>query len=355
MNNNLIKTNIENLIKKTEKKRKIDLVVKYIFLAIALICTSVIFFIVIFILVKGITPFVKIYTETGDDGQIVSFNEKLSSFFTLLIYNSSDHQYGVFYLVINTLYATFLSMLISIPVSLLTSLIITRIAIKPLAKVLETGIELLAGIPSVIYGLFGMGYVTKVIASFGNSINYATFGGRSLLAGSIILAIMSIPTMTMMNNTALKSVDPNLFNASLALGASKTQTNFKIVIKAALSGIFAGIILGVGRAIGEATAVQMVIGGAIGGITSNPLDASSTLTSQMLMGMGEAVVGSLNYDIRFSSGILLIILILLLDISLNTVKNKVYQAQTGRVQPSLFTKIKDLITKKSFVKFSRSK
>lgn len=313
------------LIQKAERKKKTDAVVKFIFLALAVICASIIVFVVLFIVIKGLQPFFSTYTDDGKTG-----SQSFWSFLTNTTWNGGPLNYGGGYLIVNTLYLTILSLIVSIPLSLLTSILITRIAPKSVAYVFQSGIELLAAIPSVIYGLFGMGFINPIIDKMAGN------GGSSVISGALVLALMSIPTMTLMSTTAIKAVNPNLIKASLALGASPTQTNFKIVLKDAQSGIFAGIILGIGRALGEATAVQMVVGNALGGIHFGLFDSSSTLTSQMLMGIGEATPGSLGYDIRFSAGIFLIVLILLIDVTLNHVKNVMYARRTGQeLRPSM--------------------
>lgn len=311
-------------IKRADRKKITDAIVKNVFFALALICASIIVFVVVFILIKGIQPFFSIYTDDGVQG-----SQNFWSFLTNTTWNGGTLNYGGGYLVVNTLYLTILSLIVSIPFSILTSILITRIAPKALAYTFQTGIELLAAIPSVIYGLFGLGFINPIIAKISGT------SGSSVLAGALVLALMSIPTMTLMSTTAIKAVNPNLIKASLALGASPTQTNFKIVLKDAQSGIFAGIILGVGRALGEATAVQMVVGNALSGIHFGLFDASATLTSQMLMGIGEATPGTLGYDIRFSAGIFLILLILVIDLTLNYIKNLMYARRTGQpLKPS---------------------
>ncbi len=332
-----IPTNITvNLTRQAETKKKVDLVVKGVFFFLALLCASIIIFVVVFILVKGIQPFVTEYHSAVGDGV---GKQDFGSFFTNTTWNGGEFNHGAGYLVVNTLYVTVLSLLISIPVSIFTALLITRVAPKPIAAVFQTGIELLASIPSVIFGLFGMGIITGIVKAFANAVGYQTAGGSSMLSGVLVLAMMSIPTMTSMSITAMKAVNPSLINASLALGASKSQTDFKIVIKDAQSGIFAGIILGIGRALGEATAMQMVIGNATGGPTWNPLDTSATLTTQMLMGIGEATPGTMGYDIRFSAGILLMIVILLVDVVLNSVKDSIYAKSVGQPNNALFARL----------------
>ena len=153
------------------------------------------------------------------------------------------------------------------------------------------------------------------------SLGISTFGGSSMLAVIILLAIMIFPTLTSMATTAIRAVDKDLEQASLALGATKTQTNFKIVLTAAKSGIFDGAILGLGRAFGEATAVAMVAGNKLFGPTFNPFDITRTLTSTMLVGLKETT--GLDYDIRFSVGLVLIAVIFFSNFILNMVKKRI--------------------------------
>jgi phosphate transport system permease protein len=146
-------------------------------------------------------------------------------------------------------------------------------------------------------------------------------GGNSTLATVVVLALMSIPTITAVSEVAIRSVDQSIENASLALGASKTQTHFKVTLLAAKSGIFAGAILAIGRALGEATAVSLVAGNARSGPTFGLFDITATITSTMLQGLKETT--GIDYDIRFSLGILLMAVILITNVILNTIKKKV--------------------------------
>ena len=300
--------------KKLYKNRtEVDKVVKNIFLLLALICASFVIFITIFIAIKGIYPFLNNYS-TIDGGEA---KQSLWSFFT----NSRwlyDGTGGMVFLLLTTLYVTLLSLIISVPTSIFTALFLVRIVNKRFKEILKTGIELLASIPSVIYGLFGVGAICPIVANLG----VETYGGRSILSGVIVLALMSIPTITMLSITSIEAVDKKLVEASIALGASNAQTNIKVVLKAAKSGIFAGIILGIGRVLGEATAVQMVIGNnSLGTGFLNVFNPGNTLTSAMLAGIGEAY--GIGYDVRFSLGLVLIILILVVSMFLNFVKNKI--------------------------------
>lgn len=335
------------LFHRAERKKKSDAVVKGIFMAIAIVCASIIVFVVVFVFIKGISSFVTTYTEEGG----ITGKQNFWTFLSHTTWNGGAFNFGGGYLIVNTIFLTLLSLILSIPLSILTSLLITRIAPKAVSAVLQAGVELLAAVPSVIYGLFGVGFINPLVNGMAEAMGMTTKGGNSVLSAIVVLALMSVPTMTMMATTAMKAVSKNLINASIALGASPTQTNFKIVLKDAQSGIFAGIILGIGRALGEATAVQMVIGNAPSGIHFGLFESSSTLTTQMLMGIGEATPGTLGYDIRFSAGLFLILLILVVDLTLNHIKNWMYATKTGqKMKPSLlkmfFTRYLPMLSRK---------
>ena len=329
-----------------EKKNNLDKIIKIVLLSVTLLCSSVIIIVTVFILFKGVLPFVKDYTENGETGKA-----SLSYFLTGLRFNNGydadlgKYLYGVFYLVVNTLSLNLVAAFISVPTAILTALFISHVAPKFLARIIQSGVDLLAAIPSVIYGVFGVGVIVPLIKSlarnvFGNSSS----SGISLLSGAIILALMSMPTMISVAVTALKAVDENLIKGSLALGASKAETNFKICLRSAKSGIFAGIILGLGRALGEATAISMVCGSPTYGITTGLFDPTVTLTSQMLLSLGECIPDSLNYDIRFSAGIALMVIIIVTNLVLNDIKDYVSDTES---KPLMITRAYLLIRQQS--------
>ena len=295
-----------------KKKETMDKIVQKVFFLFALLSASFVIFIIVFIAIKGIYPFIHNYSVNSE----TIVKQDFTSFFinSRWLYDGTG---GMVYLLLTTLYTTLLSLIISVPTSILTSLFIVKIVHKKLKPVLKTSIELLASIPSVIFGLFGKGIICPLI----NNMGVETFGGRSILAGTIVLALMTIPTITMLSISAIEAVDHRLIEASLSLGASKAQTNIKIVLTTAESGIFAGIILGIGRALGEATAIQMVIGNNnLGQGFYNIFNPGNTLTSAMLSGIGEA--SGIGYDVRFSLGLILILVIFLISSLLNFVKKE---------------------------------
>ncbi len=306
-------------LSKIKRKTITDKIIKFIFMIVAIICALVIVFITGFVLIKGLTPFIKEYEI---DGKLYYVN--FLKFITGTTWKTGNNNYGVGYIIINTLIVTLIALVIAVVISILSALFISKIAPKKIGMILNYVIELLSSIPSVIYGLFGVGIITTFVKNLSSLIGFQSAGGQSVLSASIVLAIMIIPTITMLSVTAINAVDSSLINGSLALGASKTQTNFKVVLASAKSGIFSGIILGVGRALGEATAVSLVCGNAGSGPTFNPFDITKTLTSAMLQGIHETT--GLDYDIRFSVGVVLIAIILLTNLALNGIKNRIGKA-----------------------------
>jgi len=299
-------------------KRKVagDKLVRALFLLLALFCASIIVVVVAFIVIKGVTPFVKVYPDSVG-GKPLHVGEFLTGMRWMA------PAYGVGFIIINTILITIIALLIAVPLSIFSALLITRIAPKPVAKTLMYTVELLASIPSIIFGVFGAAIITQIVKSFGNLFNYQTAGGLSMLAGGIVLALMIYPTITMLSISSINAVGDEIIHGSLALGASETETNFKVVLTSAKSGIFAGIILGVGRALGEATAVSMVVGNAGTGPTWNPLDPTRTLTTTMLQSLHEVSSTSIDYEVRFSVGIILMVVIIATNLALNSIKRRV--------------------------------
>lgn len=311
---------MQNVIKKPIQRNKAaDLLVHQILKGLAILAASFIFVIAGVILFKGLTPFI---TNNGGIGSVNAW--KFLTGNTWLIGDTfASNLYSIGFIIIQTLYVVSLSLLISFPVGVLTALFIAKIAPKKIAEFLRTIIEILASIPSIIYGLFGAGFILKLVYDFSAILGYQSKGGNSVLSTVIILALMTIPTITTISEVAIRSVDKSLIEGSLALGATETQTHFKVVLSAAKSGIFTSAILGVGRALGEATAVSLVTGSRRSGLSFDILDTTSTLTTTMLEGMKDSA--GLDYDIRFSVGIVLMAVILIVNFTLNYIKKKVGQ------------------------------
>jgi phosphate transport system permease protein len=306
---------------KIKRKNRVDAFMKAVFTIATVLSASFIVIIVVFILYKGIIPFVDgSQLITGLDNQILfSGRVNVWEFITGMSWTPPIN-WGVGFIIINTVYVSLFSLLLALPIGTMTALFIAKIAPKNLGKVLRTSVELLASVPSIIYGVFGGGvivYITKFIAG---TFGFQTTGGLGNMSTIILLTMMILPTITTVAEVSIRSVSKDIELGSLALGASKTQTNFKVVLTSAKSGIFAGAILGIGRALGEATAVTMVAGGISTGPTFGLFEKTRTLTSTMLLGLHESV--GVNYDIRFSIGIVLMITIIITNFILNVVKKR---------------------------------
>ncbi len=305
----------DKCFKKAEINAKADRVVRYLLFFIAFLASVSILFVIAFIFIKGIKPFVSEYEIQGEKYRV--------NFFSFLFGNTwltGNSGYSIGFIIVNTIYIAVLTMLLTAPISIFTALVIVRMTPKPLSATLNTIIEILASIPSVIYGMFGLGVVTNWAKSISDLFNYQSAGGLSTFTVVLVLTMMSVPTVTMLSITSLKAVNPNLEKGSLALGASRSETNFKVIIPAAKSGIFSGLILGLSRALGEATAVSMVAGNRLSGPSFNIFSTTRTLTSTMLSGISEA--SGLNYDIRFSVGIMLIFIIIFFNLLLRLFKKR---------------------------------
>ncbi|HHU07475.1 MAG TPA: phosphate ABC transporter permease subunit PstC [Clostridiaceae bacterium] len=292
-----------------------DKVIKRIFQGSAILAALMILFIYFFVISRGIQPFLPSYD--GDQQNVLSF----------LTGNRwrpdmNPPIYGVGFIVINTILTSLGAAIISFPISVLTALYIAKVAPPKLRAVLTTIVELLAAIPSIVYGVYAAGTITGLVDDFAGLFGISTYGGNSALAVILLLAIMIFPTITSLAVVSIRAVDRNLELGSIALGASRMETNFKVVLTSAKSGIFAGLALGLGRAFGEATAVSMVAGNRMIGPTLNPFDITRTLTTTILTGMHETSPG-LDYDMRFSVGIVLLLVILVTNLSIQYVKRKV--------------------------------
>ena len=304
-------------IYKKNRKELIDSFVRIFFLSMTIISASFIILIVIFISIKGIVPFV---TDNNGVGR-VNVIEFLTGNVWLRGTAFKSNLYSVGFIIINTLYIAFLALTISMPIGVLTALFIAKVAPRRIAEFFRTVVELLASIPSIVYGLFGSGVILVFVYNLSEAFGIQSKGGNSVLATVLVLALMTLPTITAISEVSIRSVGKDIELGSLALGATKTQTNFKVILASAKSGIFASAILGIGRALGEATAVSLVAGNAKSGPTLAIFDITSTLTSTMLEGLKETT--GLDYDIRFSVGIVLMVVILITNFVLNYIKKKV--------------------------------
>ena len=217
-------------------------------------------------------------------------------------------------MIVASLGATIGALLIGVPVGILTSIFIAEIAPKRISKIMSGAVELLAGIPSVLYGVFGLAIIVPTIQDVFNLPK-----GQSLLAVIIVLAIMMLPTVITVSETAIRAVPDAYKEGSLALGASKTETIFKVIVPAAKSGIMTGVVLGIGRAIGETMAVILVAGNTPV-IPSSIMDSVRPLTTNIALEMGYAF--GTHQEMLFATGVVLFTFILILNLLLSKLSNK---------------------------------
>ena len=218
---------------------------------------------------------------------------------------------GILPFILTSIYGTAGAMVIGVPIGLLTAVFLSKAADPKLRTVVVTAIELLSGIPSVVFGLLGMQVLVPAVAK--------TFGkasGACLLSAIVVLSIMILPSIVSVSVTALNAVPPEYEQGSLALGATDTETWFKISIPAAKSGIAAGVVLGIGRAIGEAMAVMMVAGNSPN-MPDSLFRSVTLLTTAIAKEMSYA--GGLQRQALFSIALVLFVFIMLINVVLNVV------------------------------------
>ena len=219
-------------------------------------------------------------------------------------------QFGILPFILTSVYGTAGALLLGVPVGLMTAIFLAKAAPPRLAAVIRTAVQLLAGIPSVVYGLVGMIVLVPAIRrAFGLG------SGACLLAAILVLTVMVLPSIINVAETALQAVPREYEEASLALGATETETYFRVSLPAARSGVAAAVVLGVGRAIEEAMAIIMVAGN----VANMPGLFTSVrfLTTGIISGMSDAAVGSLYQQALFSIGLVLFLFIMLINVLLN--------------------------------------
>ena len=262
----------------------------------ALVAVVSLLLIIGFVFYKGLTPF-------------ISKGYSFTAFLTGVDWLPSSDKFGILPMIVASLIATVGSLIIGVPVGILTAVFIAEIAPKKVAKLMSPAVELLAGIPSVLYGIFGLAFIVPAIQNIFNLPK-----GQSLLAVIIVLSIMMLPTIISVSETAIRAVPRAYKEGSLALGASKIETIFKVVLPAAKSGILAAVVLGIGRALGETMAVILVAGNSPM-IPSSLMDSIRPLTTNIALEMGYAF--GTHQEMLFATGVVLFSFILILNLILN--------------------------------------
>ena len=233
---------------------------------------------------------------------------------------SEDPAFGILFIILTSIIGTALAILIGVPIGVLTAVFLAEVAPKRLASIVKPAVELLAGIPSVIYGLLGIMILNPLmykleLAIFRDSETHQFTGGANLISAVIVLAIMILPTVINISESALKAVPAQYKSASLALGASHIQTIFKVMLPAAKSGIITAIVLGVGRAIGEAMAITLVSGSSVN--FPLPFNSVRFLTTAIVSEMGYA--SGLHRQVLFTIGLVLFVFIMIINVGLTSI------------------------------------
>lgn len=266
-----------------------DRLARYIFLAVAFSATASLLLIALFILKEGIPFIVKV---------------GLKDFLFSSDWEPSGGKFGIYPMIIASLWVTLGSMLIGAPLGVAGAIFLTQFVPVSIMRIIKPMIELLAGIPSVLYGFMGV----MVLAPFIR--NHLGGPGLSLLAGSVILGIMVLPTVISISADAINAVPRTYLEGALALGATRWQSVHMVILKAARSGIIASIILAMGRAVGETMAVIMVAGNAVK-IPHSALDSVRTLTANIALEMGYAT--GLHRQALFATGVVLFVVVMILN------------------------------------------
>lgn len=282
-----------------KRKKTIETGFRLLFLICGLIAVAFVLLISIYLIIAGI-PAIR---EVG-----------LINFLFGDTWNAGTSEFGILPFILTSVYGTAGAVVIGVPIGIMTALYLSKVAPPKIAKLVNTAVELLAGIPSVIYGLVGMIVVVPAVQSvFGLS------SGACLLTAIVVLAVMILPYIINISKTALDAVPPEYEEASLALGALRTETYFKVSLPAAKRGIATAVVQGVGRAMGEAMAIIMVAGN----VANMPGLFSSVrfLTTAIVSEMSYASYGTLHRNALFSISLVLFLFIMMVNTLLHMISH----------------------------------
>lgn len=236
---------------------------------------------------------------------------------------AAEPSFGIFYVILTSVIGTFLAVLMGVPVGVMTAIFLAEAAPQKLSSMVRPAVELLAGIPSVIYGLLGililnpLMYKLELIVFKGSQTHQFT-GGANFISAVLVLALMILPTVINISESSLRAVPGHLKSASLALGATKIQTIFQVTVPAAKSGIITAVVLGTGRAIGEAMAISLVSGSSVN--IPLPFHSVRFLTTAIVSEMGYA--SGLHRQVLFTIGLVLFAFIMIINVSLTRILKK---------------------------------
>lgn len=284
----------------TQAQNRNDQIMRWIFIGSAILVSTIIFSVIAFVGWQGVKTF-------SDVSPI--------EFFFSTDWTPSQNKFGAFSFLYSTLLLTFLSVLLSVPLAISGAVFMAKIAPGWVREILRPATDLFVGIPSVVYGLIGLTVFVPFLAKFNEGFGYG------ILPAAIILAVMILPTILSISEDAIRALPGRLEEASLALGATRWQTIWRVLIPAARPGILTGIILGMGRAIGETMAVFMVIGNSPQ-MPKSLLDSATVLTTAIVKDMGNTNYGSTWNNALFLMALVLLIISLLMILVIRIVAKR---------------------------------
>ncbi|MDD5936162.1 MAG: phosphate ABC transporter permease subunit PstC [Clostridiales bacterium] len=294
----------------TRSADRIEKIAQRIFTVCAFVAVIAVASITLYMIIKGVPAIFQ-----------VGLTEIL--FGTVWKPSAADPSFGILYVILTSIVGTTMAILIGVPIGIGSAIFLTEIAGKRVAAIIQPAVELLAGIPSVIYGLLGIIILNPLmykleLVIFKDSPMHQFTGGANLISAILVLAIMILPTVISISSSAIRAVPVQLKNSSLALGATKMQTIIRVILPAAKSGIITAIVLGIGRAIGEAMAISLVSGSVVN--IPLPFNSVRFLTTAIVSEMSYA--SGTHKDVLFTIGLVLFIFIMIINLSLNRILKK---------------------------------
>ena len=237
----------------------------------------------------------------------------------------SNEIFGIFPMIMGSIYVTAGAILIGVPIAILTSVFLAKYCPKQIYRPLKSATELMTGVPSIVYGFFGLVLIVPMVRDFSHFLvevtgnKHLNSNGSSMLTASILLGIMILPTIIGVTESAIRSIPDSYYEGSLALGATHERTIFRVILPAAKSGVLAGIVLGIGRAIGETMAVIMVAGNQAR-MPDGLLKGVRTMTANIVIEMGYAT--DLHREALIATGVVLFVFILIINLCLSVLNRR---------------------------------
>lgn len=291
-------------------KNNVEKIAKWVMTLFAIVAVLAVFSITVYMIAIGTPALTK-----------VGVTELL--FGTEWAPTAAEPAFGIFYVILTSVVGTVAALLIGVPIGVLTAVFIAEVGHKKVAAIVQPAVELLAAIPSVVYGLVGVMILKPIMyqwemAIFANDPTHQYTGGSNLMSAIIVLAVMILPTVINISTSSIRAVQSSLKSASLALGATKIQTIFKVILPAAKSGIMTAVVLGLGRALGEAMAINMVAGGVVN--LPLPFNSVRFLTTAIVSEMSYSE--GLHRQVLFTIGLVLFAFILFTNLILTRIIKK---------------------------------